>query len=480
MHAALLPLDTFLNTPLSALDEPPGDGAAIAEALLRDVRESVPAYRAFAPSVTSLADAPLVTKDNYITRYTLAERCRGGTIAPSDFIALSSGSTGEPTVWLRSAANELPVAMRFEQVLADTCGARDKSTLGVVCFPLGTWVGGMYTTLACRWVAMKGYPLTLATPGNNVAEIVKVVRELGDSFEQVVLFGYPPFLKDVVDSGRHQGLAWSRYRVKLVLAGEVVSESWRTLMAERLGQLDVLRGSASLYGTADAGVLGCESPLSIAIRRFLADRPELATQLFGKTRLPTLVQYDPRVRYFEVHDGTLVVTADGGTPLVRYHLADEGGVYGFEELLELCRAAGFEPRAAVGEAPVRPLPFVYVFGRARFALSIYGANVFPETMSLALEQTAVANHVTGKFVMHLLTDQEQNKQLAVAVELAAGVTASEELRAQVTLAITRELEQRNSEYWAYVPAARRVPNITLFARHHPEWFPAGVKHRYSR
>jgi hypothetical protein len=118
-------------------------------------------------------------------------------------------------VWPRSLAHELPVAMRFEQVLADTCGAGGKSTLGVVCFPLGTWVGGMYTTMACRWVALKGYPLTIATPGNNAAEILKVVRELGGSFEQVVLFGYAPFLKDVVDSGHAQGVDWRHYDVKL-------------------------------------------------------------------------------------------------------------------------------------------------------------------------------------------------------------------------------------------------------------------------
>ncbi len=480
MHAALEPLERYLTTPLSALDAPPGDGRAEAHALLRDVRDSVPAYRIFAPDDLPFEQLPLVTKESYIQRFRLAERCRGGRIDGSDFIAVSSGSTGEPTAWLRGAAHELPVAMRFEQVLADTCGAREKTTLGVVCFPLGTWVGGMYTTLACRWVAMKGYPLTLVTPGNNVAEILKAVRELGSHFQQVVLFGYPPFLKDVVDSGRAQSLDWSRYRVKLVMAGEVVSETWRTLMAERLDQSDILRGSSSLYGTADAGVLGCESPITIAIRRFLAERQDLVVRLFGKERLPTLVQYDPRVRYFEVHEGTLVVTADGGTPLIRYHIADDGGLYGFDELLGLCAEAGFDARAAVGDAPVRPLPFAYVFGRSRFAVSIYGANVFPETMAAALEHTSVAAQVTGKFVMQVVTETDENKQLHVAVELAAGHEPSAELAARVTLAITRELEQHNSEYWGYVPAARRVPKVTLYRRQHPEWFPPGVKHRYSR
>ena len=40
-------------------------------------------------------------------------------------------------------------------------------------------------------------------------------------------------------------------------------------------------------------MLGNETPLSIEIRRFLAGRPDVARELFGESRLPTLVQYDP-------------------------------------------------------------------------------------------------------------------------------------------------------------------------------------------
>jgi phenylacetate-CoA ligase len=475
MTDTLSALRQFVETPISALDAPPGDGRAEAEALYARVVESVPAYRAFLGTRRAFAELPLVTKDNYLRQYSLSERCWDGRLSACDFLAVSSGSTSEPTVWPRALSHEVPVAMRFEQVLHDTCGALQRTTLGVVCFPLGTWVGGMYTTSACRWVALKGYPLTLATPGNNVAEIVRVVRELGGQFEQVVLFGYPPFLKDVVDNGRAQGIDWSRYSVKLVLAGEVVSEAWRTLMAERLGQRDILRGSSSLYGTADAGVLGCESPLSIAMRRFLADKPELTEKIFGNSRLPTLVQYDPRQRYFEVHDGTLVVTADGGVPLIRYHIADNGGIFGFDELLARCREAGFE-----ASTPARPLPFVYVFGRSRFAVSIYGANVFPETITIGLEQPSVSDDVTGKFVIEVKTDADHNKQLTVAVELAPGKRSDPELNARVTLAISKELLARNSEYKNYVPPERRTPVITLYPTGDATYFPTGVKHRYSR
>src|SRR3546814_8607590 len=84
---------------------------------------------------------------------------------------------------------------------------------------------------------------------------------------------------------------------------------------------------ASLYGTADAGVLGNETPLSIAIRRFLSRTPEAARQLFGQSRLPTLVQYDPLVRYSEsLDDGTRFFSSRSGVPLVRYHIAASGGL----------------------------------------------------------------------------------------------------------------------------------------------------------
>jgi hypothetical protein len=119
----------------------------------------------------------------------------------------------------------------------------------------------------------EGLPVTVATPGNNVDEILRVVDELGPRFDQVVLAGYPPFVKNVVDSGRSRGVDWPALSIRLLLAGEVFSEEWRTLVGERAGMRRPESDSVSLYGTADAGVLGTETPLSVHIRRFLAADP---------------------------------------------------------------------------------------------------------------------------------------------------------------------------------------------------------------
>ena len=99
--------------------------------------------------------------------------------------------------------------MRFEQVFCDSFRAHERSTLAVVCFALGNWVGGLYTTSCCWHLARKGYPLMVATPGNNKAEIFRVVRELAPHFEQTVLLGYPPFIKDVIDAGAAEGINWA-------------------------------------------------------------------------------------------------------------------------------------------------------------------------------------------------------------------------------------------------------------------------------
>ncbi|WP_203785665.1 phenylacetate--CoA ligase family protein [Paractinoplanes rishiriensis] len=446
--------------------------------LFRELAGTVPAYRDFLASqgvspdeVRSLADVPLMTKANYHERYPLPARCRNGSLAGCDMVAVSSGSSGRPTVWPRSVLDERAVAARFEQVFADGFGAAGRSTLAVVCFALGSWVGGMYTAACARHLAAKGYPITVVTPGNNVDEILRVVAELSPLFDQTVLLGYPPFIKNVIDAGA----GWPSRATKVVLAGEVFSEQWRDLIAARTGMPDPATGTASLYGTADAGVLGNETPLSIRIRRFLADRPALATEVFGDARLPTLVQYDPASRWFEeTGDGTLAFTGDGGVPLVRYHIADEGGLVAYPDMLALCRKHGFDP------GPGPELPFVYVFGRSLFTVSFFGANIYPENVTVGLERPPLSDQLTGKFVIRVVEDADAERRLAVTVELAPGAAPSGTLTDAVAEAIRAELLRLNSEFAHYVPPAYQLPKVELRPAGDPDYFPPGVKHRYSR
>jgi phenylacetate-CoA ligase len=450
-------------------------------ALFRDVADHVPAYRAFLRergidpgAVDDFATVPLLTKDTYQRRYPLPQLCRDGRLDGCDMVAVSSGSSGTPTVWPRSVLDERAVAARFEQVFRDSFQAHERRTLAVVCFALGSWVGGMYTAACCRHLAAKGYPITVVTPGNNLDEILRVLPELAPYADQTVLLGYPPFVKNVVDTGLARGVDWPRYHVKLVLAGEVFSEEWRDLVGQRAGMSRPCHDSASLYGTADAGVLGTETPASVSMRRFLARSPDAARELFGEARLPTLVQYDPGTRFFEAHDGTLLFTADGTVPLIRYHIADEGGLVGYEEMLAFCAARGFEPLAGPR------LPFAYVFGRSLFTVSFFGANIYPENVTVGLEGPAVSDWVTGKFVLRVVEDADRDRHLSVVVELAPGERPDPDRAQAVATAIRTELVRLNSEFAHYVPAGYQTPLVELRETGDPEFFPPGVKHRYTR
>ena len=487
--------NSFLNTSLDSQlqqDRQTNPEQAVIQ-LFKTVCQNVPAYRSFLAenkidwqqfnTIADFQNLPLTNKTNYISQYSLNELCRGGQLENCDFVAVSSGSTGQPTFWTRSIDDEYQIATRFEQIFYDSFQADSGTTLAVVCFSMCTWVGGMYTANCCRHLAAKGYPITVVTPGNNQQEIWRVIDRLAPLFERVVLLGYPPFLKNVIDEGIHRGINWQQYKIKLVMAGEVFSEEWRNIVAEKIGSTNPCYDTASLYGTADAGVLGNETPLSICIRRFFAQNPEAVAEFFGQSRLPTLVQYDPFSRYFEAQEDSLLFSGDNGIPLMRYHIADTGGVVTYEEMLQYLKGKNFDPISQLSvknSRGIRNLPFVYVFGRSNFCLSYYGANIYPENVQVGIEQPEVKDWVTGKFVMEIKQDEQANSWFTVAIELVPGMDANENIKDAIAFSIYTQLMRLNSEYANYVAPQYQLPRITLYEFGNQEYFPLGVKHRYTR
>ncbi|MBD2138936.1 phenylacetate--CoA ligase family protein [Anabaena sp. FACHB-1237] len=461
--------------------------------LFENVAHHVPAYQQFLKNqninpddVKTLEDfqnLPIINKENYITNYPFNELCYQGKIENCDIIASSSGSTGKPTFWPRFLTDELQIATRFEQIFHDSFHGDKKRSLAIICFTLGTWVGGIFTANCCRHLAMKGYPITVITPGNNKTEILRIVQEIGHNFDQVVLLGYPPFLKDVIDTGVNNQINWQKYHVKLVMAGEVFSEEWRSLVGQRLGLNleNICYDFASMYGTADAGVLANETPLSICIRRFLANNPIAAKELFGESRLPTLVQYDPCDRYFEVINKTLLFSGNNGIPLIRYNILDSGGIITYQEMINFLEKYNFNPVIELAnKRGIHQLPFVYIFGRSNFTVSYFGANIYPENISVGLEQPIIREWVTGKFVLQVKEDLDQNKFLSIVVELLPGIEPTQDRKTAITNSILSQLLRLNSEFANYTPQEYQAPQIELKLTGDSEYFPVGVKHRYTR
>src|SRR3954454_13676052 len=254
----------FFATPLGELREAGLDaparaqrGVAHALALFHEPARRVPAYRAFLAeqgcdpaqirTPVDFARVPVMDKQNYLRRYPLPDLCWDGDLARLHMVSVSSGSTGPPFFWPRGVEQELSTAVAFEEVYRYGFHAHERRTLVVVCFAMGTWIAGTFTYQATALIAQKGYPITVVTPGLNRDEILRVVRELGPRYEQVVLAGYPPFVKDVLDAGQAAGLDWRAFRVKMIWAGEVFSEEWRAHALELAGATNPLADSAALY-----------------------------------------------------------------------------------------------------------------------------------------------------------------------------------------------------------------------------------------
>jgi len=60
-----------------------------------------------------------------------------------------------------------------------------------------------------------------------------------------------------------------------------------------------------------------------------------------------------------------------------------------------------------------------LFGRADFTVSYFGANIYPENISVALEQTPISTWVSGKFVLQSTEDEALDTKLKLAIELTA-------------------------------------------------------------
>jgi phenylacetate-CoA ligase len=99
---------------------------------------------------------------------------------------------------------------------------------------------------------------------------------------------------------------------------------------------------------------------------------------------------------------------------------------------------------------------------------------------VGLEQPDIRKWVSGKFVLHVVENSQRDKELHVVVEIAPGIEPAANLTKVIGASIRSQLLRLNSEFANYVPAAYQAPRITLRPSGDPEYFPVGVKHRYTK
>jgi phenylacetate-CoA ligase len=385
--------------------------------LFHRMAEEVPAYKDFLHihkidhhAIKTIQDfklLPLTTKENYLRAYSLPELCWRGDLGKKTPLMFSatSGSTGEPFYFPRQFWQDIEFAFTAELMLRDFFQLEKKSTLFIDCFALGIWIGGMYMYQALKYISdTLRYPLSIITPGAYKEEAIKAVQRIGKQFDQIIIGGYAPLVKDLLDDGAAEGVKWSAYNLKFFFAAEGFSEDFRDYIIKKSGARDTFTSSFNHYGTADMGTMAHETPLTILTRRLALEQPHLLNSLFGDyQKLPTVTQFIPELFFFEEIEKSLICSSFSGIPLVRYDLKDRGGVCTLNELYTRCNDHGIdvlqEERNTNLDQYHWSVPLVYVFERKDFTVSIYSVNIYPDSIRRALERAVCSSELTTKFTM---------------------------------------------------------------------------------
>ncbi len=316
-------------------------------------------------------------------------------------------------------------------------------------FALGSWVAGFEFYNATRRCALGGFNITVITPGAEIDTVIKEVKSLGGFFDQIILSGYPPFVRDIIEAGVDFGVDWAKLNTKLLVAGEAVSIPWKLKTLDLIGTAD-MGAIINVYGMAECGIIGYETEASTKILRKSSLIPQETIGLY---------QYDAEKRFLEIDDRNhIILTVDAGIPLVRYDTMDEG------RLIE-----------ATGENTM-----VCLFGRRDSAVTIYGVNIFADTIKSALDCAQDRTHLTGKFIMQGATDND-TQLLIIFCELANNKKPSKKLNYQIMTTVFNELSKTSLEYKKLLTMIgdKAKPKIVL-KKFGTVGYKAGRKHKWVK
>ncbi len=369
-----------------------------------------PAYRRFLEEAGhdgrgswDLGRVPVMTKENYVKRHGIAERCYDGALPASGVVIdESSGSSGVPNNWVRSAEERRDVkrilmtnyAMRY----------RDRGCILLNCFALGPWATGMNVSMSLVDVGI------LKSIGPDQKKLENTLTIFGPRYRYLV-FGYPPFIKSFVDT---TAIDLSPFHMDLIVGGEGISEGLRAHL------LKYFRSVISSYGASDLEInIGVETEMTINLRRRCAADRVLSRELFGRDTPPMIFQYNAATYLIESlpPDGELIFTIGrlrSAAPKIRYNLMDQGGVMTYAELGRKLAARGI----AIADLAPRPsrFPILFVFGRADLTVPFYGAKVYPTDLEGIINGHPVLVKQINSFQMVSYEDEKIDRRLKIHLE----------------------------------------------------------------
>ncbi|WGW10860.1 CoF synthetase [Saxibacter everestensis] len=407
----------------------------------------VPAYREFLTSkgfphelpdsgslTKAFATIPEMDKDSYIRKWSITQRCVDGELPRRGVVVdESSGSSGNPTSWVRGPDERVATRVLLQVGFAQTSNRLPKQPFVLNAFSLGAWATGMNVTTSLADVTM------IKSIGPDKDKIIATMREFGTDFTYIIL-SYPPFLKSLFDDER---LDWSTYDIVAAFGGEGISENMRA---------HISRYAHSVFGSYGASDLeinfALETDFTVALRQEIARNPELARLLTRQHEygvLPMIFQFNPYNYLIETNQaGELLVTItrkENLNPRIRYNIHDRGHVTRLRELLPILRRSGL---GGIVDKKLLDFPLLFHYGRSDLSVDFNGAVVAPDTVRDVIFGSPELIETIENHRLISYEDDAGDRQLHIALQLKE--TGPEIDQDQVRELVFSELRRLNSDF----------------------------------
>ncbi|MFA4887733.1 MAG: hypothetical protein WC595_05980 [Candidatus Nanoarchaeia archaeon] len=416
---------------------------------------------------------PEIDKKSYIHKATsIKDLVRPNAFKEAGLIYRSSGYSGYPSFWIKSKGEINEARQGYAVALRSVYKTRTYTTLMINCFSLGSWVAGMSVA---RFMDVETSILNL---GTNKEEAIEAIKSLGKHFDQIILAGYPPFVKNLLESGEKE-IHWKNLRLHIVLGGEGFSPSFRKHLYEHY--IDQTKGSiTSAYASADLGLPGGnETPQTKMVMDELI-RTNSLTDLFNgrEDEAPMLFQYNPINFYIYTNENKeLVFTSlspQSVQPLIKYNLHDRGGVISYKKMQYYLKERNINITF-----PFK-LPFIYVYGRSQGELKLHGRALYPENIKEAIyANPQISKQVTGVFKMYLVQKGGETR-LHIDLELKQSLKPTPLLKKNFTKFLQQSLSKTCSAYQKLEALTKEQAELQITLFEHGK-FPheQGLKNIYT-
>jgi phenylacetate-CoA ligase len=474
-------------------------GKRYLDKLIKFTIATTPAYRKFLKDngidyrkITGFKDLeklPIMDKNSYLRQYHYQELYPNKNLNLKT-ISATSGSTGEPFYFIRGENLDGQGLYVVELAFLNQWDIEKLSTLIVLGFGLGIWIGGLHNYYIYYRLSDK-YKITTAPIGTNKELILKTINKLHQFYDQLILVGYPPFIKDIGDEAKNYEIDFKKIKVRILNAAEGFSEEFRNYIAKIYGLENIINDNINIYGTVELGTMAHETAFANLIRRIAVEKDKVFKAIFPEAnRIPTLAQYHPYIVFFEEKEGNIIASGYGESiPLIRYSFPDKGGVIKFDEMIKRLKSVGVDifKEAEIWKIKdkILKLPFVYVYERTDFAVSLVGILIYPEYIKNALIKKDLQRYCTGKFSMLIEYDKKMNQKLIIHIELKKNIKPNKKIEDLVKKEIINSLLKNSSEYnHLYYTASEKYkkqlePEIILHLYEDPTYFKAGIKQKWT-